>query len=93
MYKRQGFEIASRPSYRTKIRSSCVSPVHNKCYDYVYFTVNYKDTDGDRITRGNFSVVGRAGKTFVANTTSPIFYFYAESENGKNTWAGNDLYR
>ncbi|NEQ35906.1 MAG: DUF1036 domain-containing protein [Okeania sp. SIO3I5] len=86
------FLFSSAPQSLNAQQSTYTIQFHNKCYNTVRVAINYKDIDGDRITRSWFSVGSNSRSTLVT-ATSRTFYFYAKSRNGKHTWGGNDLYK
>ena len=88
-------------SHSCKITNSCDAIVFtNKCYDDVNLAIRYQDPDGSWVTTAwhllNGATTSSNGSNFtgkiVAHTKNRIFYYYAESKNGKHEWSGDDIY-
>lgn len=65
--------------------------VKNGCYKPIYVALRYRSIDDGWTTNGFWELDSREKKRLVL-TESDYLYYYAESTDGRNSWAGDDRY-
>ena len=63
--------------------------VKNKCYKEIEIAIRIKNLDGEWESKGWYTIKPY-DEAYVANTNNRIFYYYAESLDGKLKWKGDE---